>query len=828
MRIVSTSLAALLLTGLTAVPVSAADTTTRLVVGLTDSADPAVVVAALGGRASEPQAVPGLKAITVTVPTAERAAALSTLAADASVRYAEADGTVVADADPDEASNRRSGWNNQIPFSWTWSTGSPSVTVAVVDSGVSPTDDLKGPRLLPGRDLVDGDADPADDDNHGTMVANTIAAQHGNGAGGTGVCGRCSILPVRVLSRQSGIAKGYTSTVAAGIVWAAQQDARVINLSLSTPTRSRLLEEAVETATAAGSLVVASAGDDSSLAPYYPAAIESVLAVGSAGAGGRPANASNRNGHESTPWVDIAADRHYEALNARSQSQVMLGTSVSAALVSGVAALGLSVKPNLDGAALRAAILASAGRGGRMEAEDAPVLDAAGLLHDLGAADDVAPQITSVSPADQLLPGRQFAVTPKIVEDHAIQRYEVESEGRIVRRNHIWENSLVVTPPADRNGPLTYTVRVWDYAGQMAERTATVQVDSTPPTGTIDAPAQGMAVPAGPVDVVFTSATAENLTLVRANDVALTQDGPRRWIGRITPNGLGQIHLNVFDAAGNMTDLSRTVVVDDVAPGGVIETPYAGERIHGPVRVVYTVATTEQMRSVTANGTAMTRIGSTRSWEATIVPPATGDIRVIAEDLVGNRTELTHQVVVDLAGPVATAMSPADAARVRGTFTSTLSGVSDVSGVSKAELSVNGLYVGTDTTAPYALAVRTGTYNGNVDLAWTLTDGFGNTRTYTRRVTADNAGPAVSISKGPRNKARLKGTTKVYVKASDAGGVARVELVVNGKVVARDVKAGYLLSFNASKQKRTMKVLVRAYDKLGNVKSTTTRTWYRK
>ncbi|WP_268248034.1 Ig-like domain-containing protein [Actinoplanes lobatus] len=84
------------------------------------------------------------------------------------------------------------------------------------------------------------------------------------------------------------------------------------------------------------------------------------------------------------------------------------------------------------------------------------------------------------------------------------------------------------------------------------------------------------------------------------------------------------------------------------------------------------------------------------------------------------------------------------------------------------------------------------------------------------------------MTKAPKNKAKIKGTTKVYVKASDGSGIARVELIANGKVVARDYTAGYLLGFDASKQKKTMKVQVRAYDKLGNVKYTSTRTWYRK
>ncbi|PRX16083.1 subtilisin family serine protease [Actinoplanes italicus] len=818
------------MSGLVAAPAAAATSTTRLVVGLTTRADPAAVVALLGASASDARPVSGLEAITVNVPATDRAAALATLTADPSVRYAEVDPVVSADADPNESSNRGSGWFNQIPVAWSWSIGKPSVTVAVVDSGVSPNDDLRGARLLPGHDFVDGDTDAADDDDHGTLVANTIAAQHGNQLGGVGVCGGCSVLPVRVLGHQeAGPATGYASTVASGIVWAARQDAQIINLSLSTPTRSRVLEEAVGLASEAGSLLIASAGDDSSLAPHYPAAFEPVLAVGSAGWYGRPLNASNRNGANSAPWVDIAADRGYLALNAKSQAEMLAGTSTSAALVSGTAALGLSVKPELDAAGLRAAVLASAGRGGRMEAEDAPALDAAGLLHSLGAVDETGPVITSITPSgNEVLPGWQFTPTPRISEDHAISRSEVEFEGKIVRRNHMWESPATVTPPTGRNGSLTYTFRVYDYAGRMAERTATVMIDSTPPTGTIDAPLEGELVPGGPIDFVFTAATAEQLKLVRANDVALTQTAPRRWTGRVTPNSLGVIHLNVYDVAGNLTDMTRTVEVDDVAPGGAITNPVAGAHVRGPADVLYTAASTAEQLRVTANGTPMTQLGDTPMWAATIVPPANGEIRVIAEDRVGNRTELVRKVVVDNDGPTATSMNPAAAARVRGTFTTGLGGVADVSGVARAELWVDGRYLGADTTAPYALAVRTGSYSGNVKLTWRLTDRLGNTRTYTRTVIADNAGPTVTITKAPKNKAKIKGTTRAYVKATDPSGVARVELLVNGKVVSRDAASGYVLSFNASKQKKTMKVQVRAYDRLGNVKYTSTRTWYRR
>ncbi|MEU8659713.1 Ig-like domain-containing protein [Actinoplanes philippinensis] len=211
------------------------------------------------------------------------------------------------------------------------------------------------------------------------------------------------------------------------------------------------------------------------------------------------------------------------------------------------------------------------------------------------------------------------------------------------------------------------------------------------------------------------------------------------------------------------------------------------------------------------------------------MPPLVGDqLTISLRDDAGNSLDLTRSIVRDNAGPSVIGIVPAHASVRRGPFTTSLTGANDISGVAKAELWANGRYVGADAVAPYSLTVRPGTYSGTVNLRWRLTDQLGNTRDHTRQVIADNRAPTVTISKAPADKAKIKGTTRVYVKASDPGGVARVELIVNGKVVARDQAAGYVLAFNASKQKKTMKVRVRAYDKLGNVEYTSTRTWYRR
>ncbi|TWG10889.1 Ig-like domain-containing protein [Actinoplanes teichomyceticus] len=283
-------------------------------------------------------------------------------------------------------------------------------------------------------------------------------------------------------------------------------------------------------------------------------------------------------------------------------------------------------------------------------------------------------------------------------------------------------------------------------------------------------------------------------------------------------NGRIALTLRAVDVAGRSSSATTTVRVDTAGPAGSIVSPAAGARVRGSVEVVFRGAA--DVASAEVNGVAMKRAGS--DWSATVAPSG-GRLVVEATDKDGYRSRFTQTVVVDNDGPAAT-VNPKQNTRVRGTFTTSLTAVNDASGVAKAELWANGKYLG----AGYSKKVATGQSSGNVKLVWKLTDRLGNTRSYTRTVIADNKAPSLSITKAPGDKAKVKGTVQVTVKASDASGIARIELSVNGKVVATDKTAGYVLRVNTDKQKKTMKVRVCAYDKLGNIAYTGTRTWYRR
>lgn len=172
------------------------------------------------------------------------------------------------------------------------------VIVAVVDTGVFNHPDLDGALLL-GKDFVNNDNDPQDDNGHGTNVAGIIAA---NGINFSGVAPGTKILPVKVLNKK-GI--GETSQVIAGINYAVTKGANIINLSLASSEDSQALHEAIQDAVRAGVLVVAAAGnegnnyyygdpgdisnDDTNGQPFngryaaytdYPAAYPEVISVG--------------------------------------------------------------------------------------------------------------------------------------------------------------------------------------------------------------------------------------------------------------------------------------------------------------------------------------------------------------------------------------------------------------------------------------------------------------------------------------------------------------------------------------------------------------------
>jgi hypothetical protein len=202
---------------------------------------------------------------------------------------------------------------------------------------------------------------------------------------------------------------------------------------------------------------------------------------------------------------------------------------------------------------------------------------------------------------------------------------------------------------------------------------------------------------------------------------------------------------------------------------------------------------------------------------------------VRVRDTVGNVTALSRTVIVDNDRPVIAGSTTAGSA-VRGSFKVSLNGYRDASPFIAFEASL-------DTAKHFRSygqgSSRTVTINsrevpdGKYMLGWHAVDAAGNEAVLKRSLTVDNKAPLVSITKAPKNKAKVKKKFAVTAKASDTYGIARVQLLVNGKVVKTDTAAGYAFTVNPKKYGKKFTVRVRAYDKAGNVKYSSTRTYKR-
>ena len=152
------------------------------------------------------------------------------------------------------------------------------VKIGILDTGVRENHpDL---RLTGGISYVTGNSSYHDDNGHGTHVAGIIAAQN-NGEGTVGVAPDASIYAVKVLDKNG---EGNQSDVVKGIEWAIQQDLDIINLSITSPKGSFLLEQSLEKAYDQGILIVAASGNFPGIVSdevLYPARYPSVIAVGS-------------------------------------------------------------------------------------------------------------------------------------------------------------------------------------------------------------------------------------------------------------------------------------------------------------------------------------------------------------------------------------------------------------------------------------------------------------------------------------------------------------------------------------------------------------------
>lgn len=520
-----------------------------LVVGLRAGADPQAPTERLAAGtdidvvATEP--VDGTRAVTVEVPGDEVGEAAAALRRDPAVAYVELDHVALIAEVTANDPYRGSQWGVDVAgvaAAWQTTTGSADVTVAVVDTGVTSVSDLAG-ALLPGYNAISDSALTADDNGHGTQTATVLAGRGDNGIGAAGVCWTCKILPVKVLGADG---SGSYSDIAAGITWAADNGADIINLSLGGDFDGQVLRDAVADAVGKGALVIAAAGNAGNTALHYPAAIPAVLAVGASTVDDTRYPFSNYG----TGWVDLAAPGCNMAQAVTGAVKLFCGTSSAAPFAAGVAALALAARPTATAGELSGLLTGTAtalptrwvasGRVNAAAAVDvrAPVLAAGTLVSGAAVRDSVAVPVNAV-------------------DNVGIRRVELLVAGRIVGVDRVapW---APVWATGSFNGPAVVTIRAYDLAGNSAVATRTVYVDNTAPAVRITrAPRTGTRGIRGTATVLAGATDRYRISRVEVlvNGRLVARDTLAPYVLRVPTWRYGSklvVRVRAYDRAGNV------------------------------------------------------------------------------------------------------------------------------------------------------------------------------------------------------------------------------------------------------------------------------------
>ena len=370
------------------------------------------------------------------------------------VKFAEPNYTYRASVVPNDTRFGEQ-WNLSIinaNLAWDVTVGSSGVIVAVIDSGVDYNhSDLSAniwnnPDEVPGNGIDDdgngytddyrgwnfvaSNNNPMDDDpdGHGTHVSGIIAATTNNNLGVAGLTWRCLLMPLKALDYDG---YGLASDIADAIIYAADNGADVINISLGDYNHSETVLEAIEYAHQRDCIIIASSGNDGLEGVSYPAAYPYVIAAGATNSSDSIASYSDY-GNE----IDVSAPGGgvFQGILSTTKFNTygyMLGTSMASPHVAGLAALIRSIYPTLTARAVERQIESTCDdKGitgwdkfygfGRINAQNAV------LASPTSVSDNYEPNDT-LNTAHPIIPGAYYAKMQKHGDDFDIYRFTISS-----------------------------------------------------------------------------------------------------------------------------------------------------------------------------------------------------------------------------------------------------------------------------------------------------------------------------------------------------------------------------------------------------------------
>ncbi len=358
--------------------------------------------------------------------------------------------TVATSPNDPRAAQQYANQNASLLSAWGVATGSKSVQIAIIDTGVQYTHpDLAANMWSNPNEVVDGldndnngfvddvvgydfvqrDNDPNDLNEHGTHCSGSAGAVGNNGVGIAGASWSASIMAVRVLDAQGA---GFLSDVASGVRYAVDNGAHVLSLSLGGSSSSQVLENALSYACSKGAFIAVAAGNESAnndVTPSFPAnynlpCLVSVAATDSSDELADFSNFGASKVHLAAPGVQILSTV------PGSSYGFLSGTSMATPLVAGIGALVKSVKPELGGSDIKNILLQSVDNlpqlngklttGGRVNAANA-IAVATGTTPTSPPAPPAPPAPPGSSPDDGTDPGEDLFTEDIEIESAVVQ-----------------------------------------------------------------------------------------------------------------------------------------------------------------------------------------------------------------------------------------------------------------------------------------------------------------------------------------------------------------------------------------------------------------------
>lgn len=509
--------------------------------------------------------------------TASEVAVVAKLAHRPELKFAELDRIVpatLAVTDPYAGSE----WHlTKVGAASAWDSSlGRGVTIAVLDSGVNVNHpDLKD-RIVPGYNIYGSNTDVTDVCGHGTAVAGTAAATSNNAAGVAGIAGAAAIMPLRIAYTDSTGCHAYFSTIASGLTYAADHGVRIANISYSGVAGSSSILSAARYMKSKGGLVFVSAGNNNVDENVTP---DPALVVVSA----TDSNDAKASFSSWGSFVTIAAPgTNIWTTNNSLGYSAWNGTSFSAPLTAGVAALMMAARPELGGDTIQSLLYSTAvdlGAAGRDAVFGYGRVDAAAAMRATVAyqppVDTTAPLASIAAPLANGSVSGLVGVSVNASDNVGVARVDLTVNGTVVATDTAAPYSFNWDSAGVASGMASLVAVAYDFAGNAGQSAAiavnvangvtTVSKDTTPPVVAIGNPVAGTV--SGNVSVSINAtddAGAASIKTVLSIDGQTKAQGTGgtlgyNWNTRKVAAGQHTITATARDAAGNTSSTSVTV-----------------------------------------------------------------------------------------------------------------------------------------------------------------------------------------------------------------------------------------------------------------------------